>query len=65
MVSELVVLVLQLDGEGRVIGALEDHGAAGLPDKAVSGAGADAVPEGLQVEVGPLGWKIVVVATRP
>jgi len=42
---------------------LEDHGAAGLPDKAVAGAGADAVPEGLQVEVGSLGWKIVVVTT--
>jgi hypothetical protein len=63
LVAQLVVLVLQFDGEGRVIGALEDHWAAGLPDKAVAGAGADAVPEGLQVEVGPLGWKIVVVTT--
>jgi hypothetical protein len=65
LVAQLVVLVLKLDGEGRIIGALEDHRTAGLPDKAVSGAGADAVPEGLQVEVGPLGWKIVVVTTRP
>ena len=55
LVSKLVVLVLELDGERRVVGALEDHGAASFPDEAVAGAGSDAVPEGLQVQVGPFG----------
>ena len=53
--AKLIVLVLQLDREGVVIGALEDHWAARLPNKAVACASSNAIPESLQVQVGTFG----------
>jgi hypothetical protein len=56
LISQIVVLVLQLDAEGWIVSSLKNHRAAGLPHKAVAGAGADAVPERLQVQVGAFGF---------
>ena len=51
LITELVVFVLQLDGEGGVVGALEDHRTSGLPDEAVSGGSSDAIPKCFHVQV--------------
>ena len=57
LISQLVVLVLQLDWERGVVRSLEYHRAARLPHEAVAGARPDAIPERLQVQVGAFGWK--------
>ena len=55
LISQLVVLALQLDGEGRVICPLHQHRPRRFPDEGVASAGPDAVETGSHVDTGLLG----------
>lgn len=56
IVAQLEVLILKRQGESRVVAAVEDERRSCLPYEAVASTNTDGVPEGLEVQVGALGY---------